>query len=466
MAFSDGFRTGYAIGDAAKKRRATAKFFEKFQELTADDDAEEVTSIGGIDVPTPADPAIPAPAAGADGRLPVPDLPAVESSPIGGSALEAPEAEGAIPVKAPKKIPLKSANEVRTSLTQANIKELDKLALEAARASGDVEVYGALQKTTDSFLQARVLKNMSLAQTAATNGDVDSAEKYLTKAYRYVPDGQEIKFKRKDGQLMIQDPWGDGEVALDGEKIGQLTTMIRDPERWAEIVRQERKDRHTMANEDKRTALLGEQVDVSRGHLGVAQGQAEEERRKNGVAELMATKEFNRNAANDKYDNLMKVAHAAYYMAEAGKNGDGSEAMKPDDMRQYGESVNKEIQNFLAPTIPADPTDPLSASRVGPAPKGYEIFAGKDGLTELGLRAKEIGGGLGIANPQLGPAAAARAGLEVTRALVTKQGSIRVSPKNGTITVMINGAPTTLRAPDQVMQALIEASQAQKPKAP
>jgi hypothetical protein len=482
MSFSEAFARGYAIGDAARKRRAASKYFEKVKELTSDDEAvEDVTEIGGLDVPNSAlsvgeggvgEPAIPAPAevraetaidtgtaepAAAEVPEEAPDVealaPAESAIPIEDTPVPVnEEALSPIQVSAPKTIKLKSDAEAkkikerRKSLTQGNIKELDRLAMDAAMASGDIEVYTALQKTTNSLLQAKVLKYMGQAQTAATAGDTPGLKAALGNAYRFIPDGHEPNFKERDGKLFTVDPWEDDkEIELDSEMVGNLTTMIRDPEKWAEIVRQGKRDRAADARDARRTKAAEDAVT--------------ETRRANGVKEITSKLDLDRKVARDKYLNLESVANAARDLAKA-KAAGGSTGMKPDDARQYGESVSQSIDAFLSPTKqPADPSDLTSRPTRGKPPEGYEIFVtAEGGMSPLGQEAKDLGGQLGIANPHLGPDAAGRAGLELTRALVDPNGpKIDVDPPRGTIAIMVGGRMTEWNLPDQMMEALIKA---------
>lgn len=472
MAFSDAFARGYAIGDAAKKRKAVAKYFEKFEEMTKDDSEPAAEEIGGISVPdsvitergaldiqplseveppaVDAAGAIDARSPSAKRMAPAPTPPA-SALDLGGDPAAVTAETPAASVDAPRAIPIgKKATKFHKSLTQGDIKNLDKLALEAARASGDLEVFNALKKTGDSFLQGKVLSNLGMAQTALTNGDTEQADIYLRKAYRYVPDGQELKIQRdrKTGMLTIKNPADGKPIELTPERIGNFATMLRDPEEWAKLTRQEAKDVAAAKMEERR--------------LVVAEKQLAEQVRSNGVRELMDTKKFDQDTANSVFDNLYKAALAGKAYAESAAEGKAG-GMKPDDARQYGLAVGGEVEGFLMPRAPADPNDPLAKPQIGPPPAGYELFARPDGsgLTVHGMQAKELGGALGIANPDLGPAVAARAGMEMTLALTQSGTKMGVNPAGGTVTLMISGRPTQLKAPPELIKALIAVKKSQ-----
>ena len=417
----------------------------------------------------------------ASGPAPIPQM---EPVTVSASALPADAADSAdsgndpqsalpigdlkVKIKSPERIPLGGATgKMQKSLTQGNIKELDRLAMNAARAAGDIEVYTALQKTTDSFLQGKVLSNLSSASQALSNGDLDGTEKALTKAYRFIPDGQEAKFHRsRDGtKLMVKDPWDNKDVELTPDRIQMFGMMIHNPDKWAEMVRSDRKDAQQAGQEDRRTKIM-------EANSATEAASQKELARANGARELMESQKFSRDEANDKFDNLYKLAMASYY-GSGGKQGAGESGslpagMKPDDARQYGLSVSKEVEDFLMPVTPADPNNMLSKPGRGTVPAGYEVFINaKDGsLNGIGQQAKAIGGQIGIYNPGMGPAMAARAGMEAVRALVTDKAKIGVSPENSTITVMIDGQPTTMLLDPGSISALYQAHLAQTAPGP
>lgn len=447
MAFSDAFARGYAIGDAAKKRRAVSSFFAKFNELTKEADVPDTTEIGGIPVPSGATseaPAIPvAKAADAGAASPL----------LNDQAIPAPQ------VSAPQAIPLKQASEVRKSLTQGDIKDLDKLAMEAARASGDIEVYTALQRTTDSFLQSKVLGNLSNAQVAAQNGDTKAVEKYLTAAYRYVPDGQEIKFhKGKDGQLMVKDPWEDGkEIPMTAEMIGNIGTMLMNPQKWSELVRQERKDRGAAALENRKVAvaegglkidqarvdLLGQQIGLQGEELKLKQNQDK-------LATLMAP-----------IERLNKYQQAIYYGALADEakmnaaNG-GKSGNLLDEANAISKSIDEAMAKYTQPERnqlgeQVDPNWKPPADIMVGGPNGQRPLAANE-LRDVSGYAQTIA----LANRgAIGNQLAISAALQLVKATIDPQNfNATIDAKSGTMYVPFHGKNVPVQLPPQIIQGL------------
>lgn len=472
MAFSDAFARGYAIGDAARKRRATSKFFERFKELTADDEAEPVTEIGGLNVPESALPSD-TPAAETAELEPAAALPVGSAAPVAPAAEDsAPpvgaEAEAAIRVKAPKKIPLPQAAEVHRSLTQTNIKELDRLALDAARASGDIEVYTALQKTTDSFLQSKTLRNLSLAQIAAQNGDTEAVEKYLTKAYRFVPDGREVKFKKtKDGTLTVKDPWDDTDVELTPERIGNIATLLRDPERWADIVRQERKDRAKADIEERELAVKEAGIEIDRARLGqfarelgIREGDLAIRGREAKLKELIAPMERMEAHQRGLYYGALREQAAA-----AARSGKTPEFL--DEARQMSVAVESSIDAFFTP--PKNPNTGLADANWKPPRDAF--VTGPSGPRVLD--ASEVNQVKGLAQTiaihnmgSIGNNVAAVAGLQLMKAQIDPDNfNAQVDAATGVMFVPFQGMNVPVRLPPALVQALV-AQQEQATTAP
>jgi hypothetical protein len=354
-----------------------------------------------------------------------------------------------VQVKGPGKLPLTNAGRaLQKSLTQDHIKELDTLAMDAAKAAGDIQVYEALKQTTSSFLQQKVLNNLSLAQQAAVaGGDPQAVENYLTKAYRFIPDGQDVKFgKNEQGQLTVNDPWDEnnGKVPVTPELIGAFKTMVMDPERFSGMVYQRKKDK---AAEE------------------AAKAEADRRERETVATEKRAETDAaaeRRQAGAQKYVNLERMANAAKSYSDAwAKAAEAEGKMKPDDARQYSVAVSQAVDNVIAPKTTRPGASPLMPPQVvtGPPPKGYEMFVDpKTGSpTELALAARDIAGALGIANPSLGVDAAANAGLAIVRAM--QPGGPKIQVEGTTIYVPLqDGRIKPVEAPPELIQALAAAA--------
>lgn len=476
MSFGASFAQGYQVGEAHRKRRATSKFFEKFKELSADDEEEMVAEDGtAIPLDGPAGDevraAIPAAAAeaGAPGGaatgetvLPLETAaPASEApaAPVSEPIAAIPVAEKAAPAAAPE-VP-KTANAAKApkkSLAQDDIKELDRLAMEAARASGDVGVYTALQQTTNSFLQGKVLSNMGLAQTAARNGDVDATEKYLRKAYRFVPDGQEIDFKRRDGKLYVQDPWSDKgeEVELGAEQIGYLGTMIRDPEKWSEMVRSERKDRAAAALAERGVAadelraksdskMTDAQIKNFADKLGLDQ-------RELGIKERAQTLD----EINGKVSRLVGVAQATYYDALGEKmRADGKAGISMDvsldDAREVASEIDDQFLKY------AEPPKDLAGNPVKDWDKPKDIA---DLSPQQLATANGFAQAIGAANAgRVSPMMSVQAGLALARSGAVDAdgnplGEVTVDSANGVMMFGYNGQQIPIKLPRVVVDGL------------
>jgi hypothetical protein len=472
MSFGASFGQGYQVGESMRKRRATSKFFEKFKELSADDEEEMVAEDGSaIPLDTPAGDevraAIPAAAAdkgapAAEGKTVLPldaapadpvvtQMPAAPAIPADDMPA-APAAEAALPLAAE---PKKGTKEAKKSLKQDDIKELDRLAMDAARASGDVAVYTALQQTTNSFLQGKVLSNMGLAQTAARNGDVDATEKYLKKAYRFVPDGQEINFERREGKLYVQDPWSDKgeEVELGAEQIGYLSTMIRDPEKWSEMVRAEKKDRATAALEERKVTATEQsvkvdqaRVDVMREQLGISREELALKGRETTLRELMGP-----------IERMSQFNQGMYYKAlaeytKAGKGAGVGLDASLDDSREMAKEVDDQFLKY------AEPGKDM-AGNVDPNWKPPKDIAGmepKDILAANGLAQS-----IGVINAgRVSPAMAVQAGLALARSRMVgpdgqPMGKVMVDPENGMMTFDYAGQTVPIKLPKSVVDGLV-----------
>jgi hypothetical protein len=459
MAFSDGFAKGYAIGDAAKKSRAASKYFKRFKELTDEGETEAVTEIGGVPVPNSALP----PSEG-DAELPVAPL-AETAVPEKDAPVLSPDA--AIPevaVTAPEAIPLKQARKTHKSLTQSNIKELDRLAMDAARAAGDIEVYTALQKTTDSFLQGKVMKNIGLAQAAAQNEDTDAVEKHLTAAYRFIPDGQEIKFKRKDGKLMINDPWDDKEIELNSEMIGNIGTMLRDPEKWADIVRQERKDRARAATDKQLADAKVDENKIDRERLSMQKDQftqtlglQKEDLKLKGRATALAE-------ANGRIGRYTEYQQGLYYsaLAEQAKALAKTGGKSPGDLLTEVNALGKTIEDSMnALSSPAK--DDLGRPDPTWKPSREIMVKGQDGQPrqlapdEMNM-AKGFAQSIAVANMGgVGHNLAQSAALQLVKAQVDPSNfNAQIDAKTGVMLVPFRGMNVPVQLPAALVQSLAE----------
>ena len=510
MSFGASFASGYAVGKDMRKRRATSNFFKEVKNLLAEDDEEMVTADGtAIPVEKPADSAVEAepvatealpietktavqvdskelaptdapppaeaPAEPAAGAIPVDAAPAVPAE-------EPPaDAETALPLDAPPEAKAEATKldkavegmaKAQKSITQADIKRLDKLALKAAEASGDVEVYTALQKTTDSLLQGRVQKYLGMAQVAAQNGDTESVEKYLTRAYRFVPDGQEVNFKKQDGKLFIPDPWHEGEgdpkmIPLGAEQIGYMATMISNPEKWGDIMREGRAKRREEAREDRKVTadeqragayvkMTDAQIDNMEKQLGISRGELRVKQRNQDLDEL-----------NGKVGRLATYQQALYYgaLAEQTRAGGKGSTLSLDQLMGNARNMATDVdKQFSAYTTP--PTDPITGQpdRTWKAPQDIA------GLSPQHIQqANGLAQAIGAANLQatdVSPGLAVAAGLALARAGAKDEngnpmGAVDIDAKAGTMTFEHNGRPTTLKLPGAVLQSLI-ATEAQK----
>lgn len=487
MAFSDAFARGYAVGDSIRKKRATSKFFEKFKELTAEDEEEMVAEDGSaipLDSPAgeevaaaipaatakPGEAATPAPPVeGAAADTPAPAAPAAPAIPVAptekpaAAPQEAAPQEAAIPVSpTPEKAAAPAGAEKKkqkASLDQNDIKDLDRLAMEAARASGDVQVYTALQQTTNSFLQGKVLSNLGLAQTAAQNGDVDATEKYLKKAYRFVPDGHEVKFERKDGKLWVNDPWSDEgkKIPLGSEQIGYIGTMLTNPEKWSDIMREGRKERFGQKMEERRVAAIEkgtdidqQRVDVAKKQLGISEQELALKGREVKLKEVMAP-----------IERLETYQRALYYSALGDAARAGAKAGKDlsltlDDAREAGAEIDKQFKAYIAPE-----TNPLTGEvrEDWKPPVDVADMAPKDIQTANGL-AQAIGAqNLGAVSPGM----AVQAGLALVRAQSGLPDSeIEIMADKGIMLFNYNGVPTPVKLPAAVIQGLVAQQAAQQ----
>lgn len=77
----------------------------------------------------------------------------------------------------------------------------------AALAGHDPQqVFNSLNSVRTSFVQGHVLRNLSSANVALMNGDSAAVEKALRNVNYYLPDGQDLKVSKTNGQLMYQNP--------------------------------------------------------------------------------------------------------------------------------------------------------------------------------------------------------------------------------------------------------------------
>lgn len=418
MAFSDAFARGYAIGDAARKRKATSKFFERFQELIKEPEPQ-----AGIET-------VPGPAG------PMAAIPTATGQATGAAAT--PETGG--------------FSQVPPSLTRADINELDSLALAAAEASGDSEVYDALQRTTDRVLQARVLKYLGQAQTAAANQDTDATEKFLHMAYRYVPDGYGAQFERKDGKLLVNDPWGDGKVELTPERIGYLGVMIQDPTKWSEIVRQERaargeaalKEREVKVRErgadidERRVTLLGRELGIKEGELGLSERQQQ-------LREVMAPIE--------RFETFQRGLYYEALASQAKRTG-GAKPPRPDQVMNAARQMSSEVDDqFKAYTKP--PEDPVTGEPI----ENWEAPEDVAGLSAQQIQsANGLAQIIGVENlGAVSPGLAVQAGLEITRGLADPEhGQFTVDVANNIVSFNFNGVMTPVRIPASLAMKLAQ----------
>lgn len=505
MSFGASFASGYQVGRDMRKRRAASKFFEEFKKLTAEDD-EEMVAPDGAAIPvakgespegeaepiateaipvekkaavqvdsgatSPTEEAIPAegitgaaapvePMAAAP--APKAAIPTPETTAPAPDAAE-PDLAAALPVEAPAeaKAAAKEAQAVaaKKSLTQADIKKLDRLALKAAEAAGDIEIYTALQQTTDSFLQGKVQKYLGMAQTAAQNDDIDAVEKYLTRAYRFVPDGQEVKFEKKDGKLWVNNPWAEGkddpkQIPLGAEQISWISVQMSDPQKWGDIMRTERAQRRELAMkergiavEEKRGDAYVKLTDAQITDMADRLGIAKEELKLRGRAQAL-------DELNAKVSRLNQYQQALYYgaLAEntkaAGGKGGVTLDQLMDNARSMATDVDKQFSTYTTP-----PTDPMT----GQPSRNWKPPGDVEGLSPQQIQqANGLAQAIGAANIQatdVSPGLAVAAGLALARA-GAEQGEIDVDAKNGTMTFDFNGRPTTVKLPGAVLQSLV-----------
>jgi hypothetical protein len=479
MSFSAAFARGYAIGDAAKKRKTIARFFDKFDEMTKDDSEPAAEEIGGISVPdsvitergaldiqplSEVEPpavdavgAIDARSPSAKRMAPAPTPPA-SALDLGGDPAAVTAETPAASVAAPRAIPVgENVRKFQKSLTQGDIKNLDKLALDAARASGDWEVFNALKKTGDSLLQGKVLSYLGKAQVALTNGDTEQAETNLRKAYRNVPDGQELKTQRdrKTGMLTIKNPADGKPIELTPERIGNFATMIYDQEGWSKIMRQETKDAAAAKMEERKIA-------VSEGSLKVDQG------RLNLLGEELGVKgrELELKELAGPMERMETYQRGLYYGAlrdqaqTAAKQGKTQEFLT--ESVAMGKSIDESIKAYTTPGTnpisgepnpdwkpPADimVSDPGSMTGRRPlAPdelRNTAAFAQTIGISNLGM---------------IGPELATSAAMQIVKAQVDPD-NFNVVVENGIMTVPFRGMQIPVQLPPSLLQALAKQQQ-------
>lgn len=503
---------GYQIGSDMRKRKATGDYFKEFKKLTEEDDEEmvaedgaaipvakskadtaeaepvatEAIPIGGdgkaevqVDSPatSPTEAAIPAEgmtgAAEAEAPAPAAALPAAPAAP-------AADMQAALPVGAPAeaKAAAKEADKVaaKKSLTQADIKRLDRLALKAAEASGDLSVYTALQQTTDSFLQGKVQKYLGMAQTAAQNNpeDVDAIEKFIGKAYRFIPDGEELKVNKRDGKLWVANPWAEGkddpkEIQLGAEQIGWINLQISNPEKWGDIMRQERaalreaklKERGVAVEEKKGDAYV-KMTDAQITNMADRLGLDKEELKIKGRAQAL-------DEINSRVTRFATFNQGLYYSALAentklaGKAGAGGLTLDQlmDNARQMTGEVDKQFNDYTTP-----PKD-----MYGQPDRNWQKPADLVGLSDQQIQqAGGLAQAFGAANMTSGdfsPGLALSAGLALARAGVKDENGnplneVDVDAKAGTMTFDHNGRPTTVKLPGAVLQSLIAVEAAKR----
>jgi hypothetical protein len=339
--------------------------------------------------------------------------------------------------------------EVRTprkSITRDQIKNLDRLAMRAARISGDIGVYHALQQTTDSYLQGKLLSNLSQAAIAWDNNDMKEAKFRFENAYSFFPDGQHINLKERDGKLWVRNPGGKGEeIELTSDIMMSLGQRATDPVGWRKAIRDER-------------------VDAAKGERDDRKIQVSED--KNTLYDERTQAEDARNKANDPYTNLKKWADAN---AAGGKEKGKSESgLTPPQELAAANAGTEQFMSLVTKTVPLDPAFPERGTKKVGAVPGFEEFSNPDGsLTEEGIVASGLAGQLAIANSDLAPIQAAQGAAALLRALappVTVRApgeksppvsDLHVSPKDGTITLTISGQPQTFNAPEKLINTLI-----------
>lgn len=422
MAFSDAFARGYAIGDAMKKRKAASDFFEKFKELSAnaDYDPESETEVIKLEPKAgEAAAAIPALAPESPVAAPsTPENPTVEVAPVDAAAApspaldmtpaqareaptdvppaEAPPAPGAmatpetvkeaIPLSMPTEMKITKPEEIDTrgtarklfdkatgnepkkarSFTQEDMKELDSLALAAGEAAGDVEVYNALKATTDSFIKGKIQKNLALASTAVSQGDDDAVQKYMKRAYMYVPDGNHLDFKRdKEGRLTVQSPWeAKDRIPVTAETISWMNMQLYDPDKFADLMQRERHHKEEMglkgrevavserrATTDERQAATQErmtdaQIKDMADRLGISQQELGIKGRAQTLEEL-----------NSRVSRFSQYSQGLYYqelankMKSGGVDADGKplKGLTLDDARETWHEVDGQFKSYTQP---------------------------------------------------------------------------------------------------------------------
>jgi hypothetical protein len=370
-----------------------------------------------------------------------------EEGPAGNEPMDAGaipmDASGRAKIKSPNRIPLKTPEgERRKSLTQANIKELDRLAMNAARASGDIGVYTALQKTTDSFLQGKVLKGLAAASASLTNGDIDGTEQALKNAYRFIPDGQEAKFHRsRNGtKLMVKDPWDNKDVELTPDRIQMFGMMIHNPDKWAELMRSDRKDAQQAAQEERRTKSQEQQVSNQASQFAQEFGIKKDDQK---------LKEMNARVSRlTEYEQALYYRSMAGKAAAAAKNGASMEEFL-DESRLMSESVDKGLQARFTPPVDSlgDPiagwkqpedafiSDPTAADGTGRRPINSEEIN----------RAAALAQNIAMANMgDIGTNTAGLAALQIVKAQLDPQHfNANIDPQTGVMQVPLGGGLTT-----------------------
>jgi hypothetical protein len=148
----------------------------------------------------------PAPASGASGAAPSvsPVQAAATTQAVQGAAAN-PGAQAGLPEESP------TASGKAHSLTAEQWANWDvKIEQAAAAAAGaghdPAAVRDALYASRNAFVQGHILRNLSAANVALLNGDQANVEKALRDANYYLPNGQDLKIQKQDGQLVYQDP--------------------------------------------------------------------------------------------------------------------------------------------------------------------------------------------------------------------------------------------------------------------
>jgi hypothetical protein len=338
------------------------------------------------------------------------------------------------------------------SLTGEHLRELDMAALKFAKASGDPAVFAAAQGVVDSRIRSGYQSALGSAMQAVQMGDLDAAERSIRKANYWIPNGQDIKLSRKDGQLWYHDETGK-EVPVTAEALGIRAKMADNPAAAGEYLA---KLRHEGATEEYNRAMAELQKsqvkETGRHNLATEANQAQQ-----ASSEARRVRELEKSGPVDRFAKYQSGMYDAARAAAEKVSASGGFDMKPEQIIQGTKFVADSVNSFLMPTQ----KDEYGATTNLPPPQGYEMFFDKnpDGTPSStpnnnAMLATSLGGTLWAANQNMAPAMTSQAGLEIVRGLYSPDAQVGVSQANGTITVNVNGAPLTVRATPEIISQL------------